>query len=399
MTDIQKRILILAALAHLSLELVNNFMPIVYPLLIPVLGLTYGQVGIIAFVAVAGTSIVQPIFGLLTDRIGPVWLATLSITWTGVMMGLVGFAPSFLVLVLLVGLASIGSAAFHPPGAIVASVSGGGSRKGAAVSIFSVGGNLGAALSPLFVGLGLAAFGLSGTAILIPVSIVLGVYLLGQLRHYYVSENVKPATSSDLTSSAKAGFQGSVIGLILIVIVVMTRSWFHVGVVTYLPLWLESGGWSIGSAGTLLFLLTLSISIGSLSGGVLSDRFGRWQVAALSLVLMITTYGTFLVATGWAQITLICLIGIAIGASFPITIVMAYEAWPQRVGLAASLVMGIGWFPGGIGASVTGQLADRFTLGIAMQSLIVAPVLGLIILMLFAIYQRRTSLDIVPDHV
>ena len=101
----------------------------------------------------------------------------------------------------------------------------------------------------------------------------------------------------------------------------------------------------------------------------------------------------------WLQVILIAFIGISIGASFPVTIVMAYEAWPKRVGLAASLVMGIGWFPGGIGASVTGQLADRFSLQFAMQALIVAPLLGLFVIAIFAVYQRRTKLEMTPEHI
>lgn len=395
MTNDLKRVLILAALAHLSLELVNNFLPVVYPVLTETLDLSYAQIGTIALVAVTGTSLVQPLFGFLTDRWGPLGLATLSISWTGLMMGLIGLVNSYWLLLVLVGLAALGSAAFHPPGAIIASVSGGGRRKGAAVSIFSVGGNLGAALSPLLVGGLLYWWGLRGILVLIPISLFCGVWLLTQLRRTYHA-GLLPASHQSVSNKTTHQKQiSSIIILSLIILLVMVRSWFQMSLVTYLPLWLESGGWSIGVAGTLLFLLSGLISVGSLSGGTLSDKFGRWQVAGLSMILLVVGYSLFLNATGWFQVLLIGLLGIFIGASYPVTIVMAYEAWPQRVGLAASLVMGVGWFPGGVGSWVTGKLADLYSLELGMQSLVVAPALGILCVIAMVKFQRQPE----PDSV
>jgi FSR family fosmidomycin resistance protein-like MFS transporter len=91
MVSHRARPLILIALGHLSIELSNNFLPIVYPGLITTLGLTYSQIGVIAFVAGVGTSLTQPFFGYLSDRWYPHLITALSIAWCGVVMGLVGF--------------------------------------------------------------------------------------------------------------------------------------------------------------------------------------------------------------------------------------------------------------------------------------------------------------------
>jgi len=387
-----KRVLFLAAFAHLALELSNNFLPVVYPLFITRLELNYTQVGVIAFVAGLGTSVVQPLFGYLTDRWGPIGLTALSVIWTGMIMGLVGFANHYMVLVLIVGLGALGSAAFHPPGAIIASASGG-RRRGAAVSIFSVGGNIGSALSPILIGLSLAWLGMPGTAVLIPFALLGGLLLYTQLRRYYVPEQAGTASSSSaqVQGRSKNGWRT---GLVLIVLIVMTRSWFQLSLATYLPVWLASQGRSLTAAGQVLSVLLVSISVGSLSGGVLSDWIGRWQVVGLSTLILAVAHWFLLSATGWGQVVFVSLIGVMIGATFPVTIVMAYELWPNRVGMAASLVMGLGWLPGGIGASATGQIADRFSLQVGLQSLLLAPLLGLLCVIAFMVLQRRHEREV-----
>ena len=146
----------LMSLAHLILEAGFNFLPVTYVLLIPKLGLTYGQIGTLVLAASLAGTITQPIFGWLSDRGDPRHIVIASLVWGGVLMGLVGFMPSYGALAVLLVLAALGSAAFHPPAAALSSMTEARNR-GRAMSLFSVGGNLGAALSPALVGLALGA--------------------------------------------------------------------------------------------------------------------------------------------------------------------------------------------------------------------------------------------------
>ena len=114
------RLILPIALAHLTIELCNNYMPVVYPILIPTMGLTYAQVGLVTLVASIGATLVQPLFGFLSDRWKPRRIVVASIIWIGLLMGLVGLTRNYWLLILLVGLGSLGSAAFHPAGATAA---------------------------------------------------------------------------------------------------------------------------------------------------------------------------------------------------------------------------------------------------------------------------------------
>lgn len=387
------RTLYLVALAHLALELCANFLPILYPTWITTMGLTYAQVGLIALVASTFGSLAQPLFGYASDRWNNRWLSVLSVSWLGLFMGLVGFAPNYLSLLLLVGMASIGSAAFHPAGAIITTASSQ-SRRGTALSIFSVGGNLGSAISPILITAGFAWIGLSATVIFIPIAL-----LASLLLYLHFTLNSEAESSSHHSSETHHGHHhqvgilngGSLISLSIIVAAVMCRSWFQVSLTTYLPEWIQNQGWSLSVAGQVLSVYLVFISVGSLAGGYLSDRVGRWQIFAVSLALMALAQWLFLVTSGFVQIMAVAAIGMMIGLSFPVAIVMAQEAWPRGVGFASAMVMGLGWLPGGIGASVTGFIADGSSLAVGLQSLVLLPLVGLICMIIFAVRDHRQA--------
>ena len=291
MTKYLSRTVLLMALGHLTIELCNNFMPIVYPLFITKLDLSYTQVGLVVLVAAVGSSLVQPVFGYLSDRWGSTRLTVLSIAWIGLVMGTVGFAHSYVALILLVGLGALGSSAFHPAGVTLASL-GSAKRRGTAMSVFSVSGNLGTALSPLLVTVGLAWLGLPGTLVIMPFALLVSLLLyrqinLGDLAH--TSQKHQPSNLPNAGGQNHLEF-GPMIGLVLIIMAVMCRSWFQTSLMTYLPEWLQSQGYSLAVGGQMLSILMISVGVGSLSGGTLSDLIGRWQVFALSLGLLVPVY-------------------------------------------------------------------------------------------------------------
>ncbi len=387
MTTYLSRFVFITAFAHLSLELCSSFLPVIYPALIVSMGLTYSQVGLIAMVASMAGSLTQPFFGYLSDRWGSKQIIIFSIAWLGVIMGLVGIAPNYGVLLLLVALAMLGSAAFHPAGAVLASATAG-NRQGTAISIFSVGGNLGAAFSPIMIAAVISWWGPGGTVIIIPFALAVSILLYRQLTQEYAvpdSHLVKP--KPQVKTPAKN--TSIIAGLTLITFMVMTRSWFQISFMTYLPQWIQSQGYSLAFGGQLLTLFMISVSVGSIIGGPLSDRVGRWQVVALSMIFLGATQWFFLQSPLAGQMVFAALMGIMIGVSFPVAIVMAQETWPAGVGMASALVLGLGWAPGGLGAWFTGLAADQFSLSIGLQFLIIPPLLGLMATLAYALVQQK----------
>jgi FSR family fosmidomycin resistance protein-like MFS transporter len=378
------RFLLLTALGHFTIEACNNFLPVLYPVLIDTLGLTYAQVGVVTLVAGMGVSLTQPLFGLLSDRWNARRLVLLSVLWSGVGMALVGFAWSYWALVLIVSLGSLGSAAFHPSGAMVASAAAT-KRRGAAISIFSVGGNLGSALSPLLVAAGIAWLGMQGTLVLVPIAVAASLFLYFQLEPVAASQS-QPAPSGAPALAAVG--TGSLLGLSLVVVAMLFRSWFMAAFMTYLPTWIQEQGQSLASGGQMLSMLLVCVGAGSLIGGALSDRIGRWQVLVLSLSLLAPAQWLFLSTTGLTQLAMLGLIGIFAGTTFPVSIVLAQEAFPRGRGVASGFVIGFPWVGGGLGASLTGLLADNFSLTAGLHSLALPAVLAAVSMAVYGLLWR-----------
>ena len=373
----------LMSLAHLVLESSFNFLPVLYVLLIPKLGLSYSQIGtMVLLMAVSGT-ITQPLFGWLSDRGDPRRIVVISLIWGGCLMGFVGFMPSYGALAALVLLASLGSAAFHPPAAALSSVTPVANR-GRAMSLFSVGGNLGAAISPALVGLALGVFGVAATVAVIPLTLVTGLLLARRLHTVHLPER------HDQRAAGASPRAGSMAALLAIVAVVAARSYFQQALMTYLPEWLRGHGQSLAMAGAALAIFMIAVSLGSLFGGALSDRFGRLPVIGVSLALMSMGLWLMMRLSGGPQMAAVILVGVSIGASFPVTIVLAQEAWPQSVGLASAMVMGLGWLPAGLGAWVVGRVADDSSLTAGLGSLLFAPLVGLLAAAVYVVVRRRS---------
>ena len=73
--------------------------------------------------------------------------------------------------------------------------------------------------------------------------------------------------------------------------------------------------------GQLLFVFSAFLGGGSLLGGVLSDRIGRWQVLALGLGLLSPSYWFFMnTINSDMQVILLSIMGILVGLTFPLVL-------------------------------------------------------------------------------
>jgi len=142
-----------------------------------------------------------------------------------------------------------------------------------------------------------------------------------------------------------------------------------------------------------MFTLMATMGVGSLIGGALSDRIGRWQMLVIALALLAPVSWLFVSASGAAQWVLVVVIGMLLGTTFPASIVMAQETWPSGMGIASGLVMGLGWLPAGIGASVTGAIADRVSLEAGLRTLLIPALIGAGLVTIYGVMQGKRAAE------
>src|SRR6266404_5821913 len=109
--------LVTLMLGHLTVDSYVGVIPVLYPLLIGRFHLTLGTVGLVSLAYGGMAAISQPLFGVIADRYGTRFTGV-ALGWTALTFALVGFVPTFPLLLVLACASGLGSGAFHPFGAL-----------------------------------------------------------------------------------------------------------------------------------------------------------------------------------------------------------------------------------------------------------------------------------------
>lgn len=367
---IDRRTLVAATAAHFINDFHVAFLAPLLPLVVSRFDLTLTLAGLLATILNTSAALSQPLFGALADRMRRRFLVVLGPALTVAAMGLMGVAPSYAVLILLLLLAGTGTASFHPQGASTAGFASG-QQKGVGLSLFVAGGELGYSLGPIVIATVVAAYGLSATWV---------VALPGILACLLLWRVVTPHRAAVVarTHSLRAELREALRPLAALWTVVALRSIVISSYITFLPLLLRERGGSIIAGGAAVFLFGGLGAIGGLMGGALSDRLGRREILALSLVGSAPLLFLFVRGQGPWSYLFLAGGGITIYLSAAVTIAMAQDLMPQRASVASSIVMGLAWGVAGLSLTAVGALADAVGLSKALAWILSLTLLALI---------------------
>ena len=360
---------------HLFTDLNQGAVAALLPFLISERGISLAAAGALVFAATVSSSIVQPIFGIFSDRRPIPALMPLGVLLAGIGMALVGVAPSYPLILLCVVASGIGVAAFHPEAARFANyVSGSGRARG--MSFFSVGGNAGFALGPALTTPLVLLFGLHGALFLVLPAAVMAAVLMHEIPRML---RFKPdPTEGEVRKEADAPEHWR--PFVLMIGVVTVRSFVYFGLVAFVASYYERVlHMSPALGNTALTLMLFGGAAGTLIMGPLADRFGRRAVVVASMLLLPPLIFCFTLAGPLAGMAVLVLVGAATVGTFGITVVMGQEYLPGRIGLAAGITMGLSIGLGGIGAPLLGLVADTGGLHLTMLIIAVLPAIGLLL--------------------
>ncbi|HEX2924429.1 MAG TPA: MFS transporter, partial [Chloroflexota bacterium] len=248
---LRNRPLLALGLGHAVVDFRAYTLPLFYPLLVSTLGLTYGSVAALSTVQTFASSVSQPFFGWLSDRLGSRWLAAGSVLASGCCIALAGFAPGYSALVLLVAILGLAVGAWHPQGAKNASILGG-PWSTTSLSIYMVISNVGLSAAPLITSTLLVPAGLLSTTILFIPGVLMSWMLVGSLRHIDTQAMPKPAQASAAKDVPVAWLGVVALGVVLIV-----RSWIEYALVGLVPLLSAARAEASDQAGKILFLMLI----------------------------------------------------------------------------------------------------------------------------------------------
>lgn len=380
------RILFIIGLCHLLNDSIQSVIPAMFPILEKSMGLTYSQLGMIAFSLNMVSSIMQPVIGMATDK-KPFPFA-LPIGLTSTLFGILGlaFAPDYKWIILSVLFIGLGSAVFHPEGSRVAYMAAG-QRRGLAQSIYQVGGNTGQALAPIITALILVPLGQIGAAwftavaaIAVGLLIYIAFWYTGRLHKELTVTKPRKASGAHQNKRISKKVWGA---LLLVLFLIFARSWYISGMTNFYAFYaIEKYSFTISQAQLFLFAFLVSGALGTFFGGPLADRFGKKQIIFLSMILTVPL--SILIPLVPSALAFIMLVagGFILMSSFSVTVVYAQELVPGKIGTMAGLTVGLAFGMGAIGSVALGYIAD--TIGLVNMIILTGflPVLGLLTLLL-----------------
>lgn len=359
---------------HFFTDVNQGALPAILPFLIAELGLSYAAAASLVFAANFVSSVIQPLFGYLADRVSKPWLMPFGVFAAGFGLAFTGYTESYWLLFAMATVSGVGVAAFHPEAARTANKVAG-AKKATGMSFFAVGGNGGFAVGPVMTTAALLFWGLKGTLVLLVPVTVMALVLwreatnLQQAQH---EETRKEAAAGAGTARDEWGPFSRLLA------VVFSRSVMFYGCTTFIPLyWIGVLGQSKAAGGTALSILLFTGAVGTLIGGRLADRYGFRRVIRTGFAALVPVLLLFAATTNVPAATLLLVpVGLGLFVPFSPTVVLGQKYLPNRMGLASGVTLGLAVSIGGLTTPLLGWVADTYGLTTAMTIVACVPVVA-----------------------
>jgi FSR family fosmidomycin resistance protein-like MFS transporter len=363
-------------MGHISTDINQGALPALLPFLIAEHDLSYTSAAGLVFASNLVSSIVQPLFGHLGDRMEKPQLMCVGILLASGGISLMGFLDNYWALFFSSMVTGVGVALFHPEGSkLAAYVSG--ERKGEGMSIFAVGGNIGFAVGPIVCSALMLGIGMRGTALFIVQGAVVAVLLLTKVKTIHAAAMLQKTAAAE---QADGGSKDNWRAFSLVSLSMFCRAIVNTCLNTFVPLfWVYVLAQSVAAGNTRLTVFAAAGAVATLLGGRLADRIGFKRVimicstVSVPLLFLFTFNRSPLVAT-----VLIALIGLAMSGSHSTLIVTGQSYLPNRLGLASGVLYGLTVSVGGIAAPGVGMIADHFGIPSALFVLALVSVFALV---------------------
>lgn len=372
------KVLLILSLGHLVVDIYQGALPATLPFLKEKLSLSYTMTGFILMTANFTSSVLQPLFGFYSDRKTKAALLPMGLLCAGLGFCLLSIPTNYYIILFLVVISGLGIASYHPEGYKTAHFFTG-EKSVTGMSIFSVGGNLGFSLGPLLAIYIIQYLGFSS----LPVIVVPSILCTAIILYYKRTIAIPRIAHAEQQRAAPKTSMTAYISLFLVIAIVVMRSWTQMGLLTYIPFYYIN--YLKGDplfAGNLVFVYLVCGAVGTLIGAPFADRWGHKFFLRLSMFFATITLPLIFVPfiqKSYLMFFVLGIQGMLLISTFSVTIVMAQKLLPNKLGVASGLMVGFAIGTGGIGVTLLGLVADNFGVPVALESIMILPLIGFIL--------------------
>lgn len=372
------------AAGHLTHDIFTSFLSPLLPLIIQKFGISLTLAGTLASFQQL-PSLINPLLGMLADRGSLRWFVILAPTVTAVVMSMIGIAPNYMALSILILFAGVSTAFWHTPSpAMIARVAG--RQVGLGMSFFMLGGSLAYTIGPLLAVAAVSWWGLGGIWRLVPLAMAASALLYWRTRDIVITP---PAAQSN--GSWAESWRGLRRVFLPLSGILITQGFMIAALATFLPTLMSSEGASLLLAGGTLSVYQIAGAVGALTSGTISDRLGRGRVLAFALLVAPALMLLFLAAHDWVRILMLLAVGFTALATGPVMMALVQDNSRDHPATANGLYFALNFVSRSLIIILVGAMADHFGLRATFQWCAIIGFAGVPFVLLLPKGERRSS--------
>jgi FSR family fosmidomycin resistance protein-like MFS transporter len=361
----------LVTTAHFANDAITSMFPALLPSLATRFRLEPADLALLVCFFAVSTSLPQPIFGFLADRLGRHRVGAVGLAVSAALIASLSLASSPLGIWLALLIGGLGSSAVHPAGMGLARTASS-ENPGLAVAIFSSVGMAGGALGPLLaIGIS-SAWGVEHLA-WTAVPLLLLAVLLGRSG----SASVAAVRSEPPAFLGRNLLKGPVAWLAL---VALFANLVMLAFTSAIPVWLVTER-ELAETSPVIGLTLAAFSLAAAVGGILGAALARWQrpdrLIVGSLALSVLSLQSVLITAPGSAPYLIAVAssGALLGLHSPLLIARAQELTPGAESAVSGVLLGATSAAAGLIYAGLGAAQSAFGVGntLAAVSLLVLP--------------------------
>jgi FSR family fosmidomycin resistance protein-like MFS transporter len=345
------------SITHMVHDIYSSFLAPILPLLIEKLSISYSMVGLLTVIQRI-PSLLNPLVGIVADKISVRYLLIIAPSITAVSMSLLGVAPHYTALAILLFMMGIGASLFHVPSPVMIKEVAG-ARIGKGMSFYMFGGEAARSIGPLVILGAVSVWGLEGTWKLIPFGLLASFILYLRFRKIPISDKLKERKSE---IGLFTTFKDHLPLFFSIGGIVFFNSLIKGSLTTFLPIFLTSEGETLWFSGIALSTLQLAGAVGTFTSGTISDRIGRKKTLLIMATVNPILLLSFIFANDLLRFPILLTLGLFLFASTPVLLALVNDTRSEHPSFINGIFMTVNFSFGAIGVFCVGLLADVFGL-------------------------------------
>jgi FSR family fosmidomycin resistance protein-like MFS transporter len=292
--------------AHMLHDIYSSFLAPLRPLLIEKFQMTL-LLSSLLDVFQRLPNLFNPIVGIIADKAPARYFVIISPAITAITMSLLGAAPHYSMLAILLLVMGVAGALFHVPSPVMIKKLAG-NRTGKGMSFYMLGGELARTIGPLIITGAVSLWSLEGTWKLIPFGIVASFILYLRLRNIQISSDLKPKGGE---GNIKQTFKTHQHVFLMLTGIIFFRAIVKSGLTGFLPTYFYSEiGETLWFSNISLAALQIAGAAGTYLSGTLSDKLGRKSILMISAIGLPLVMWLFLMVKNIYTLPVLLLLGL-----------------------------------------------------------------------------------------